>query len=174
MKLLFTKIFFCVLITLNSFGQTKDASQSLKQDANKMSAAFLASDYTTFAKYTYPAILQMMGGTNNMSEVLSKTTANMKAQGMSFSNITFGEPSAIVKSGNELQCTIPQHTEIKLSAGGRIIATSTLIAISTDNGKSWTFIDTSNKDMATLHKALPNLSSAITIPPPQPPVRYNN
>jgi hypothetical protein len=173
MKLLFTKIFFCVLITLNSFGQTKESTQNLKQDANKMSTAFLASDYTTFAKYTYPKIVEMMGGANNMAEVLTKTTANMKAQGMSFSNITFGEPSAIIKSGNELQCTIPQHIELKLTQG-RLVNTSTLIAISTDNGKNWTFVDTSNKDMATLRKALPNLSSAISIPPPQQPVRYNN
>ncbi|MBS1747380.1 MAG: hypothetical protein JST21_14525 [Bacteroidetes bacterium] len=138
-----------------------------------MSTAFLASDYTTFAKYTYPKIVEMMGGANNMAEVLTKTTANMKAQGMSFSNITFGEPSAIIKSGNELQCTIPQHIELKLTQG-RLVNTSTLIAISTDNGKNWTFVDTSNKDMATLRKALPNLSSAISIPPPQQPVRYNN
>lgn len=90
---------------------------------------------------------------------------------MRFSNITFDEP-LIVKSGNELQATIAQHTEIKLSQG-RLVSTSTLIAISTDKGSNWTFIDTSNKEMATLRKALPNLSPTITIPPQQPPVRYN-
>jgi hypothetical protein len=174
MKLSFISCVFSALIALTSYGQIKESIPNLKQQADKMGNAFLKGDYKTFAKYTYNKIVEMMGETNNMVEVLTKTAANLKAQGMSFSSIIFGEPSTIVKSGNELQCTIPQHTEIKLSAGGRIVATSTLIAISTDNGKNWTFIDTSNKDMATLRKTLPNLSSGITIPPPQPPVKYDS
>ena len=137
-----------------------------------MGAAFLANDYNSYAKYTNPKIVKMMGGVKNMKEVLIKTIASLKAQGMSFSNITFDEPSGITKSGNELQSTITQHIEIKLPQG-RLVSTSTLIAISTDNGINWTFIDTSNKDIATLRKALPNLSSSIVIPPQQQPVRYN-
>jgi hypothetical protein len=153
--------------------QVKEAAQNLKQQAGKMGAVFVSGDYKTFANYTYPLILKSMGGAAKMAAVLTKSTNDMKVQGMSFSNITFDEPSKIVKSGKELQATIAQHTEIKLPQG-RIISTSTLIAISTDNGISWTFIDTSNKDMATLRKVLPNLSPVITISPQQQPVRYNS
>lgn len=137
-----------------------------------MGTAFVNSDYKTFANYTYPLVLKSMGGASKMAGVLIKTTNNMRAQGMNFSNITFGEPSKIIKSDKELQATIAQHTEIKLSQG-RIVITSTLIAVSTDNGINWTFIDTSNKDMATLRKVLPNLSPAVTIPPQSPPVHYD-
>ena len=108
-----------------------------------------------------------------MIEVLKRTTNEMKAKGMSFSSITFDEPSKVVKSGKELQATIIQHTEIRLQ-NGRLVSTSTLIAISKDEGVNWTFIDTSNKDIATMRKALPNLSPSIVIPPQPPPVRYNN
>ena len=101
-----------------------------------------------------------------MVAVLTKSTNDMKLKGMSFTNITFDEPSKIVKSGKELQATIAQHTEIKLSQG-RLVSTSTLIAVSVDNGVNWTFIDTFNKDMATLRKAMPNLSDVLTIPPQQ-------
>ncbi|MBI3137716.1 MAG: hypothetical protein HYZ15_03945 [Sphingobacteriales bacterium] len=165
-------ILFSTVLFVNSYGQIKDASQNLKQQANKMGVAFVSGDYKTFANYTYPLILKSMGGASKMIEVLNKTSIDMKLKGMSFSNITFDEPSKIVKSGKELQATITQHTEIKLSQG-KLISTSTLIAMSTDNGIGWAFIDTSNKDMATLRKALPNLSPSIIIPPQQPPVRYN-
>jgi hypothetical protein len=144
----------------------------MKMQANKMGQLFISGDYKAFAHYTYPKILQMMGGADKMAEVLNKTTANMKTQGMVFSSITFDAPSKVVKSGNELQATIAQHTEIKLTQG-RIVTTSTLIAISADNGNNWTFVDTSNKDISTLRKVLPNLSPSITLPPPQQPVRYN-
>lgn len=172
MKLSIISFLLSVVLFINSYGQVKDASQNLKQQAGKMGSTFVSGDYKTFANYTYPLILKSMGGASRMIEVLNRTTDEMRAKGMSFSNITFDEPSKIVKSGKELQATIAQHTEIK-QPQGRIVSTSTLIAISTDNGITWTFIDTSNKDIATLRKALPNLSPSITIPPQQPPVRYN-
>lgn len=137
-----------------------------------MGNAFIASDYRIFARYTYPLILKTMRGSSNLVDVLTKTINDMKAQGMIFNNITFGEPSKVLKSGKELQATIEQHTEIR-TPKGRIVSTSTLIAVSADDGNNWTFIDTTNKDISTLRKALPNLSPSIVIPPPQLPVRYN-
>ena len=175
MKYYIPGLLFFFTTILNIQAQTIDQnklSTALMQQATKMGSAFVSGDYKTFAKYTYPLVLKSMGGATRMADVLTKTTNDMKLQGMSFSNITFDAPSKIVKSGKELQATIAQHTEIKLSQG-RLISTSTLIAVSSDNGINWTFIDTSNKDMATLRKALPNLSPAINIPPQQPPVRYN-
>lgn len=172
MKLSFRGFVLFSFLTLNLNTQIKNASQNLKQQANQMGSAFVSSDYMTFARYTYPLILKSMGGATRMADVLTKTTDDMKAKGMTFSNITFDEPSKIVKSGKELQATIAQHTEIKLSQG-RLISTSTLIAVSTDKGVTWAFIDTSNKDMATLRKVLPNLSPSIIIPPQQPPVHYS-
>lgn len=172
MKVSLISFLFIAAFFINAYGQVKDASQNLKQQAGKMGVAFINGDYKSFAGYTYPMILQSVGGSSKMIEVLNKTTYEMKAKGMSFSNITFDEPSKIVKSGKELQATIAQHTEIKFSQG-RLVSTSTLIAVSANNGISWTFIDTSNKDMATLRKALPNLSTAIILPPPQPPLRID-
>lgn len=95
----------------------------------------------------------------------------MKANGMSFDSITFDSPAKILRVGKELQTTIVQHTDVKVP-DGRAVSTSTLIAISTDNGAHWTFIDTININVSTLRKAMPNLSKDIVIPPQQPPVRY--
>ena len=60
---------------------------------------------------------------------------------MKFLNVTFGEPSSIIVVNGELQCTIPQKSEVKTSTG-RLITTSTLIVVSDDKGKNWYFIDT--------------------------------
>jgi len=128
-----------------------------------MGAAFISNDFTSFAKYTNPKILQLIGGRNKMIEMLTKTTKDMKALAMSFNSITFDEPSKMIKRGNEIQCTIQQHTEIKLRQG-RVVATSTLIAISLDNGINWTFIDTTNKKLDLLKQIFPSLSSEILIP----------
>jgi len=173
MRLSFLTFLFCIAFVLITFAQSKDATQNMKAQAGKMASAFLKDDYKTFARYTYPLIVKAMGGADKMADVLSKGRAGMKAQGAIISNITFDEPSKIIKAGKELQATIPQHTEIKLTQG-RLLNTSTLIAISEDNGANWTFIDTSNKDRQTLNKVLPNLSPSIVIPPAQPPVKYDD
>jgi len=172
MKSIIISILFSTVLFVDSFGQVKDASQNLKQQAGKMGAVFVSGDYTTFAKYTYPKLLAAMGGETKMEQSLAKVVNDMKLKGMSFNAITFDEPSKIIKSGKELQATIAQHTDIKVP-DGRAVSTSTLIAISTDNGINWKFIDTSNKNIAALRKAMPNLSTTITIPPQQPPVHYN-
>jgi hypothetical protein len=173
MKSSFIGFLFSAVISTASYSQVKEASQNLKQQVNKMAQAFISGDYKTFVSYTYKPIVQGTGGAAKMEQNLTKVVNDMKLKGMSFNAITFDEPSKIIKSGKELQATIAQHTDIKVP-DGRAVSTSTLIAISTDNGINWTFIDTSNKDMATLRKALPNLSPLITVPPPQAPVRYNS
>ena len=64
---------------------------------------------------------------------------------------------------------------VLVSSSTSVVPTSQFrdTSISTDNGINWTFIDTSNKDMATLIKALPNISPALIIPAQQPPVHYS-
>jgi len=172
MKSISLTIVFLVGAIHFDYGQVKDASQHLKSQADKMGQAFTTGDYKTFARYTYPLIVRSMGGTDKMAGVLEKGANDLKAQGMSFGAIRFDEPSAVIRNERELQATIAQHTEIKLRQG-RLVNTSTLIAVSADNGHNWTFIDTSNKDLETLRKAMPNLSKALILSPPQPPVRYN-
>ncbi len=173
MKSSIISFLFSAMVFTTSYSQVKEASQNLKQQANKMAQAFIIGDYKTFVSYTYKPMVQGTGGAAKMEQSLAKVVNDMKLKGMSFNAITFDEPSKIIKSGKELQATIAQHTDIKVP-DGRAVSTSTLIAISTDNGVNWTFIDTSNKNIEALRKAMPNLSPSITIPPPQPPVRYKS
>ena len=108
---------------------------------------------------------------NNLQLVLNNQNTQIKSKGIVINSIVFNPPSEIVKNKNELQCTISQHTELK-PAKGRVITYTTLIAISTDNGKSWKFIDTSNRDIKAIRTVFPNLSNKITLPPKQKPTVY--
>lgn len=167
-------IFFMLSLAVfnfKSYGQINSASK-LKFDANEMGAAFIKGDFDTFVKYTYPLVIKSMGGETKLKEIFENTLKEMQQQKMSFSKITFEEPSEIILSGNESQATIAQHSVINY-AKGRLVSTTTLIAISIDSGNNWTFIDTSNKDIILLRKALPNLSHLIYIPQQKPPVKYD-
>ena len=152
--------------------QSPKATANLQQQVNVMGQAFLKGDYKTFADYTYPGLLKMMGGKDKMETVMKGIMDGMKSSGMKFNKISFDAPGKIVKVGKQLQGTVIQHLDIKLTKGGAV-STSALIAISDDDGDRWTFIDTQGKDIAAVKKAFPEISAALVLPPPQKPVQYN-
>lgn len=138
-----------------------------------MGQLLLKKDFDAFSAYTYPKILEMMGGRQKMVQTLKKGADDMAAEGAGFTNFTFGKPSPIIHTGDELQCTLPQTIEMKVSKG-RLVTESTLIAISSDNGKTWYFMDTSGKNIDELRKILPNLSPQLVIPKRGQPILYPN
>jgi hypothetical protein len=143
---------------------------AVKDQATKMGQALIRGDYKTFVHYTYPGIVKMAGGPDQLATQLSTVMSQMKSGGVVVTGVRFGAVSKVITSGKELQCTLEQHTAMNVP-DGKIINTTTLICLSEDGGKTWTFVDTSNKDMATIRKVLPGLSNEIVIPKAQPPVR---
>lgn len=165
------KLTFLFLLSFLHFNAIQPPA--VKEQATKMGQALLRGDYKTFVHYTYPGIVKMSGGADQLATTLSTLMSQMKEKGVVVTGVTLGAVSKVVTSGKELQCTLEQHTAMNVP-DGKIINTTTLICISADGGKNWTFVDTSNKDMATIKNVLPNLSSQIVIPKAQPPVRVGN
>lgn len=66
-----------IFTTIISYGQTvklirKLTDKALEQ-AKIMGQSYLKGDYRTFAKYTYPAIVNSMGGESRMATVLANS-----------------------------------------------------------------------------------------------------
>jgi len=166
-------LFFFVVVTAPGRAQAPGAATKLKAQAVKMGTSFLHKDFKSFSAYTNPAVLEMVGGSAGMEQIMTGVTDGMKQRGMSFEDVSMGEPSGLIKSGKEWQATIPEYIVIA-TPNGKFRTTSTLIAISADNGENWTFMDTSDKDTAIIRKLLPNLSPSIVIPPRQPVVNVTD
>jgi hypothetical protein len=139
-------------------------SQIIKAEAQAMSDYLIVGDFKSFAKYTYPKVMRMMGGEDSMVHILQKNQQAMKDDGVYFLSISIGEPSPIMQYRGEWQCTVPETIAMKVK-GGRVTSFSSLIAISMDRGVTWFFLDSSNKDIKTLKKKLPNLNIKLQIPP---------
>ena len=152
---------------------TDSRAAAVKEQATKMGQALVKGDYATFIHYTYPGLVKMAGGADQLTAQLGQLMKEMRTRGMLFKGISVGGVSKIVANAGVLQCTVPQYTEIQMQ-GEKMKATSTLIGVSEDGGRSWTFIDTSTHDKATIRKLMPGLSGEIVIPPAQPPVRPVN
>jgi hypothetical protein len=166
-------LFSLFLAACISHTKSVDISTRIKEQAETMGQFILKSDYKSFAKFTYPKVLELMGGEKKMIELMENESKEMESEGYRFLKITIGEPSKIITIGNELQCTLPETIEMKVP-NGKLVIKSTLIAISIDKGKNWYFVDTSDNNMLTLKKTLPNLSGELVIPEKQQPIFYNN
>lgn len=123
----------------------------------------MAKNYPEYIKYVHPKIVAMMGGKQKMVTVLKKTMKDMEEKGISFIEMNCGEPSPVISTKATLQCVVPQHIQLK-TEGGKLLTTGYLIAISSNNGKTWHFIDSSSKTLEELKETFPDLSSQIVIP----------
>lgn len=142
-------------------------SKVILLQVDEMQKAVIAKDYITVLKYTHPKIMQLMGGPKKAMETLEVEFSAMEKQGVVINDCKFGEPSELYVVGKELQCTIVQSLEMTIPAG-KLVANSTLIGFSEDEGKTWVFLDPS-QGLDKIRTVLPNISKSIEIPPREKP-----
>jgi hypothetical protein len=149
-----------------------NSTASLKTAAGKMAGLFLQKNYTAYINYVHPKIVSMLGGKQKMIGYLKNTMAEMKRSGFTFDDMQIGEPSPIITTKTEWQSVVPQTIQLG-TAQGKLVTTGYLIAVSSNRGKTWYFIDTSNKTLDDLKKTFPGLSSQIVIPEKEQPKLSN-
>jgi hypothetical protein len=161
---------FLLLTPVILKAQVADPRSIARAEAEKMGKALVGKDYNTFLKTTPPlAIQHTEGGKEAMLQELKKQIEEMDANGVKILRAWPGQPSRLVDTAKELQCTIPQYMELKVD-GGKVTSETTLIAMSPDKGKTWYFIDVAGKPLSEFRELFPTLSSKLVIPAPKEPV----
>jgi hypothetical protein len=141
----------------------------IKVQAMDMAKALVNNDFTAFSKYMHPALVTLAGGRQKLKNSMDSADIMKKQFGIQFSKILIGEPGEIIAYKDQLQCVVPQYTDMQTPMG-RLSLSSSLIAISTDKGKNWYFVDTNMYKTDKLTAVLPDLSPKLVIPPKQQPV----
>jgi hypothetical protein len=159
------KVVLLLILPVSLFAQ--DAAV-VKRQANVVAKALLTSDFKTVIAHTYPKAVEIGGGKVKMLQVMSASINQMKSQGFAFEKITIGEPGKFYKAGTQVHCLVPEQLIMKTSKG-RMAASSNLLAVSNDKGKSWSFLDLNRGTMASLKTLFPNFNNNLVIPQPTPP-----
>ncbi|MEE9349719.1 MAG: hypothetical protein V3U80_06700 [Flavobacteriaceae bacterium] len=158
-KIIFISLF---LIGLNVVSQN-DYTSAINRDSDALAKAFLKNDFKTIANFTHKSILNLIGGKENMASVLTQEMEKMIADGYGFKDVKIGPPRQIYTAGDELHCLVSQ--KIVLSLKDEIItANSYLLAISSDKGKTWTFIDTAKINNENILELLPHFNTNLKFP----------
>lgn len=140
----------------------------IRIQAMDMAKALIKNDFTTFSKYLHPKIIDMAGGREKLKNNMDSADAMKKQLNVQIKKILIGDPGEIISYKDQLQCVVPESTDM-VTPMGEISITTSLIAISTDKGRNWYFVDTNMYRADKLKTALPDLSPRLIIPPQQQP-----
>jgi hypothetical protein len=135
----------------------------IKHQANVLSQAMMKGDYQTIVNNTYPKAVQMAGGKEKMLELINSGISQIQSMGISFEAISTGAPGKFYKAGTEIHCLVPENITFK-TPNGRILSHSNLLGISSDDGKSWTFLDLNNSSTDKIKQILPNFNPDLKLP----------
>ena len=142
----------------------------LKTQAMQMAESFVKADYKAFVKYTYPKVIQMVGGETNMINLVKDQITQLANQGYTITSIDIELTPARAKAGKEIHAILKQSL-LMIVPGGSLIATSYLLGVTPDAGKQWYFVDTTPlKDKAKLKALFPNFNPGLKIPDKEAPV----
>ena len=158
------------LFTFHTVSAQSDAS-NIKAAALEMGKAMTSRNGEVFVKYMHPSTFKLAGGKSNAVKLIDSVFHVFEQLGGKVSRISYGTPSNIVTYKNMLQSVLPQTTYVTSLIGDAELS-SNLIAISSDKGKSWTFIDTNMFSMKEIKKEMPNISPDLIFPKP-PPMKFS-
>jgi hypothetical protein len=159
--------FLLALFTTPSFGQVD--SKVIKDQAESTAKALLNDDYETIIKFTYPKVIELVGGRDKMISLIKKGKIEMGQQGITFDRVIIGKPSKTVIAGDEIHCLVPQTIFMKVRKG-KMKSETQLIAVSRDKGANWYFIDAVNLNKDTVKKVLPNYNFDLVLPNKKQPI----
>lgn len=159
---------FIIIVAIVQLLVSQTHSEEIKKQAEIAAKALVDGDYETLIKYTYPKLIERMGGKDYFMNIINAGKAQMASQGTTLEKFTIGTPSDVVKAGNELHALVPQTLTMKVK-NGKMKTDGYLIAISKDNGSHWFFLDTSTLNMENIKMILPNYNMALVIPEKKPP-----
>ena len=105
-----------------------------------------------------------------MIELIKTGMDELKKQGVSIVSYKIETPAAPIAAGDDLVTVVPTVLEMKQGAG-KITQKSYLLAISSDKGGHWTFVDGAGlDDEAKVKEVLPNLPKELKLPAKEKPV----
>ena len=142
---------------------TSQMQANAEKDASAMIKHVVAGDYSSFMTYIYPPLVEMGGGADKMLAAIEEVFSELDKEGITLDSMALGRISTPIKVGAQLQCTIEEFSEMRYK-DTKIKQVTTLIGLSDNNGKSWTFIESNGKSLKELQAMVPQLSNDLFIP----------
>jgi hypothetical protein len=156
---------FLALVVVVSQDAPKDEAVKLKAALDQAKACAKATVDGDFAKVidmTNPIALKTLGGKEMMLKQITAAMEQMKQQGVAIKGTTVEPAKSLTRSASTIYCVLPTTTIITVQQQ-KVTATGFLLGSSTDDGKTWTYLDGSSGE-AAVRTLLPDVPKDMTFP----------
>ncbi|MBB5395929.1 hypothetical protein [Mucilaginibacter sp. AK015] len=160
-------ILLLMFVNCTAFAQY---SNNIKRDATQMIAHMINKDYIAAAKYIMPKFIAASGGPYSLAKSIEASFAPMLQNGVQF-DFSIDEPGAVIKTPSGLYTVMIQRTILNIpSKKTRGYLDSSLLALSTDKGKTWSFVDVGAMSDDQIKHYFPDVYGKLVIKPRGQPV----
>jgi len=137
-----TVLSFLVFLMLNwnANSQTNYNKQILKE-AHLYANSIKKHHFKEVVAHIYPALVEKLGGKDSMYVKTSNKMVLLKKEGLRYKSIEFGELSKIINTDANLWYAVLPQTITQINSQGKIVTETFLFVISTNQGKTWFFIE---------------------------------
>ena len=161
-----------LLFIIPTFTHAQDTAL-VKKQAQRFATASFNGDFKTVIDLTYPKLVGLSGGREEMEKLINERIESLKKQGIMKFDGSVDAPSKFYKAGTHIHCLVPETVILRMF-NGRYVSRTYLLAISTDQGKSWTFMDVGKMPSDVLYKLLPDYNDDLVIPSSGKPMFFTD
>ena len=156
------------LFFLSQAASGQSGNENLKRLADESGRAFVNRDFSRLVDLTYPKLVVLLGGRTKMIAFLERGVREMRAQGAEMLSMSPSEPTQVTTIGRQVFAVLPVTMRIKVPEGV-LVGESFMIGVSSDRGKSWTFVNGDNLDERRMRVLFPSAVGKLKLPPVKPP-----
>jgi len=138
---------------------------TVRQLAEQWQQSMMKHDYAKVADLTWRGAIDEAGGREAFIEIVRELLKMVEDKGIKFEATEAREPANVISDGTYTFAAVPTRTWFR-TAKGRWVGESFALGISTDGGKTWTFIDGASLSTAEERNAfVPKIPAALVLPP---------
>jgi len=127
---------------------------SISNSVAEMGKAIQTENYDAFVNYNHPIMIQSYGGKERTKDLLSATLQELKKSGYRVKSAALSEVHDIQFKQNNIQAIISQKLTLD-SMNLDKVQMQKMIAISENNGASWSFINIDGKSKEEIKSVFP-------------------
>jgi hypothetical protein len=142
---------------------------TVRQQAQARANAALQRDHDTFADYTHPRLVELVGGRAKFIENERRVAKEGDAAGLKLVAYEVSEPGELVIEGGSAYVILPTTLRVR-APKFRGVTEAYMLGISTDGGKTWKFVDASLSTPEQRYRLFPDLPARIQFPKKKEPV----
>lgn len=155
--------FIFASFSLLSFAQNYDAA--VLKGAKSYTTAIEKNQFEKAVGYVNPNIISMAGGTESILSIMKETKETKKEQGYEVIQTTTKSVGDYYEAGEEIHTLVTQDQIVKIGEA-KFKTKAYLLAVSSDQGSSWTYVNLEAYNQKSIKIFFPNFNDDLQIPGP--------